>query len=162
MAGVQTPRVAADRPRLRRIALIAAALALACSGAASAPAAAHAAVDPLRAVQWALDAIHLDQAIAPAATAAAAGGGGAIVAVIDSGVDADHPELRGRVIAGPDLVDGDDRPDDLHGHGTHIAGIITAASDNGIGGARHLSVRCRAAAASGSPQEAWAHRIMLR
>lgn len=136
---------------MRRIALIAAAFAIA--GASAPPA--SAAVDPLRPVQWALDAIHLDRAVAPAASAAAAGGG-AIVAVIDSGVDADHPELRGRVIAGPDLVDGDDRPDDLHGHGTHIAGIIAAASNNGIGGAgiaptaRILAIRVLDATNNGS------------
>jgi subtilisin family serine protease len=91
-------------------------------------AAAGAAADPLRGSQWALDAIHLQ----PATGATAAG---ALVAVVDSGVDAAHPDLAGRVVTGPDLVDGDDRPDDPTGHGTHIAGIIAAAAGNGIGGA---------------------------
>jgi subtilisin family serine protease len=95
---------------------------------------ADAALDPLRNVQWALDAIHLgdlgSRTQQPAPT-----GQGVIVAVIDSGVEASHPDLRGRVIQGPDLVDGPGGPDDPNGHGTHMAGIIAAASDNGIGGA---------------------------
>jgi subtilisin family serine protease len=92
---------------------------------------ASAAADPLRSVQWALDAIHLGES-GPAASAT---GAGALVAVIDSGVDATHPDLAGRVVAGPDVVDNDGDPSDPTGHGTHIAGIIAAASGNGIGGA---------------------------
>ncbi|MEA2156800.1 MAG: thermitase [Solirubrobacteraceae bacterium] len=88
---------------------------------------ASAAGDPLRDAQWSLDAIHLAES-APT-------GAGALVAVVDSGVDAAHPELAGRVVAGPDFVDGDADPSDPTGHGTHIAGIIAAASGNGIGGA---------------------------
>ena len=82
-------------------------------------------------MQWALDAIHLGES-GPAASAT---GAGALVAVIDSGVDATHPDLAGRVVAGPDVVDNDGDPSDPTGHGTHIAGIIAAASGNGIGGA---------------------------
>lgn len=90
---------------------------------------ASAATDPLRSAQWALDAIHLD-ATSPAAT-----GAGALVAVIDSGVDAAHPDLAGRVVAGPDVIDNDGDSSDPTGHGTHIAGIIAAAAGNGLGGA---------------------------
>lgn len=49
------------------------------------------------------------------------------VAVIDSGVQSDHPELSGRVTNGMGSGDG-------NGHGTHVAGIIAAAAGNGIGG----------------------------
>ncbi|MEA2155516.1 MAG: thermitase [Solirubrobacteraceae bacterium] len=108
---------------------IVALLALAGPGAAQA----NAAADPLRSVQWALDAIHLGGAD-PAAPSTPAGAG-ALVAVVDSGVDLTHPDLAGRVIAGPDLVDHDSDPSDPSGHGTHIAGLIAAASGNGIGGA---------------------------
>ncbi|MBC6449542.1 S8 family peptidase [Actinokineospora xionganensis] len=44
--------------------------------------------------------------------------------VIDTGVDADHETFEGRVVGGFDAIDGDTAPDDLNGHGTHVAGTI--------------------------------------
>ena len=118
---------------MQRIIVIGAALAvLVLAGPTAAPA--DAAIDPLRSVQWALDAIHLGDLTRPAQPAAPAGDG-VVVAVVDSGVEAAHPDLQGRVTRGPDFIDGDGAPDDANGHGTHIAGIIAAAADNGIGGA---------------------------
>ena len=74
-------------------------------------------------------------------------GQGVVVAVVDTGVQADHPDLTGRVLAGTDFVPtvaptvsdpvGDpntvDGTIDRAGHGTHVAGIL-GASDNTIGG----------------------------
>ncbi len=54
-----------------------------------------------------------------------------IVAVIDSGIDLSHPELKDRVYAGRDFLDNTSMVDDT-GHGTHVAGII-AANINGRG-----------------------------
>jgi subtilisin family serine protease len=62
-------------------------------------------------------------------------GAGAVVAVIDTGVDASHPDLDGRVLPGMDLVDDDADAADGNGHGTLVAGIIAAGATNGIGGA---------------------------
>jgi len=59
-------------------------------------------------------------------------GAGLTVAVADTGVDAGHPELAGRVVPGYDFVDDDPDPGDGHGHGTHVAGTI-AAAENGTG-----------------------------
>ncbi|MCX7793361.1 MAG: S8 family serine peptidase, partial [Thermodesulfovibrionales bacterium] len=56
-----------------------------------------------------------------------------IIAVIDTGVDYTHPELIGKVIKGYDFVNGDPDPMDDHGHGTHVAGIAAAKSNNGLG-----------------------------
>ena len=58
------------------------------------------------------------------------------VAVIDSGVDASHPDLRKRTLAGFDFVNLDEDASDDHGHGTHVAGIVAAQPDNrrGIAG----------------------------
>lgn len=47
-----------------------------------------------------------------------------IVAVIDTGVDTNHPFLRDRLVAGYDVLDKDSDPMDEHFHGTHMAGII--------------------------------------
>ena len=63
-------------------------------------------------------------------------GDGATVAVIDTGVDASHPELAGKIAATADFDSnsGDGPPTtDGVGHGTHVASIACAASGNGIG-----------------------------
>ena len=49
-----------------------------------------------------------------------------IVAVIDTGIDFNHPDLEGKIIGGYDFVDNDDMPEDVNGHGTQVAGIIAA------------------------------------
>jgi len=54
------------------------------------------------------------------------------VAVIDSGVDASHPELAGKILAAESFVGGSARVDTL-GHGTFVSGLIAAGVDNGIG-----------------------------
>jgi type VII secretion-associated serine protease mycosin len=56
-----------------------------------------------------------------------------VIAVIDSGVKLDHPEFAGRLVGGYDFVNHDDQADDDMGHGTHVAGILAAALDNGQG-----------------------------
>jgi thermitase len=58
------------------------------------------------------------------------------IAVIDTGVDNTHPDLDGKVINGHDYVDNDNDPMDLNGHGTHVAGVAAAVTNNqqGIAG----------------------------
>lgn len=56
-----------------------------------------------------------------------------VVAVLDTGVDAAHPDLAGKLVAGYDVLNDDASPSDDSGHGTHNAGVIAAASNNGIG-----------------------------
>lgn len=56
-----------------------------------------------------------------------------IVAVVDTGVDAAHEDLKGVVLAGRNLVQPGQAPYDKHGHGTHCAGVIAALADNGKG-----------------------------
>ena len=57
------------------------------------------------------------------------------VAVIDTGVDYNHPDLAANVNAslGYDFVNSDADAMDDNGHGTHVAGIIGARGDNGLG-----------------------------
>src|ERR687896_1308364 len=91
------------------------------------PGVALAAADPLRGRQWGLDMIESDPAHGVTR------GAGAAVAVIDSGVRANHPDLGGRLLPGRDFVENDDTPQDGDGHGTHVTGIVAANDDNGVG-----------------------------
>ena len=89
------------------------------------------AMDPTtgRAFDWAYDAVDAAEALA------LAGGGSPVrVAIIDSGIDASHPDLAGRVGPPEDIASGEADPPDLVGHGTFIAGLISAVDGNGIGG----------------------------
>jgi subtilisin family serine protease len=83
--------------------------------------------DPLVARQWYLTQSRFYQ---PWVTLPALEG--VPVAVIDSGVDAAHPELAGKILGAKSFVAGSARTDAL-GHGTFVAGIIAAGVDNGIG-----------------------------
>jgi len=79
-----------------------------------------------------------------------------VVAVIDTGVDYTHPDLQGNMwvnsaetasggdsdgngyaddMYGADVITGSGNPQDDHGHGTHVAGIIAAMANNSEGGA---------------------------
>ncbi|HWI61547.1 MAG TPA: S8 family serine peptidase, partial [Symbiobacteriaceae bacterium] len=57
------------------------------------------------------------------------------VAVLDTGVDATHEDLAGRVTAGYDVLTESSGPEltDANGHGTAVAGVIAAATNNGVG-----------------------------
>ena len=57
-----------------------------------------------------------------------------VVAVLDTGIDRSHPDLQGSFVEGSDAVNEDADPNDDHGHGTLVAGVIAARSNNGIGG----------------------------
>ncbi|RED64230.1 S8 family peptidase [Cohnella phaseoli] len=56
-----------------------------------------------------------------------------VVAVLDTGVQADHPDLKGRIVKGVNIVDPSADPNDDVGHGTHVAGIIAAEVNNNEG-----------------------------
>ena len=58
-------------------------------------------------------------------------GSGVVVAVLDTGIRADHPNLMGKVVASISFVPED--PDDYNGHGTFVAGIIASS---GVAGSR--------------------------
>jgi subtilisin family serine protease len=59
-------------------------------------------------------------------------GSGVTVAIIDSGIDLEHPDLVSSIIAGKNFVEPDMPPFDSLEHGTHAAGIL-AANDNNFG-----------------------------
>ncbi len=85
--------------------------------------------DPRYLEQWALEAIG-----APDAWAAMPADAPAVtIAVIDSGICADHPDLQGRIVDGWDFLENDGFPQDDFGHGCAVAGVIAANMNDGIG-----------------------------
>jgi thermitase len=70
---------------------------------------------------------------APAAWDLSTGSSSAVVAVIDSGIASGHPDLAGRLVAGYNVLDGTSNTDDTYGHGTEVAGVIAAATNNATG-----------------------------
>jgi serine protease len=100
--------------------------------------------DPDFRLQWNLyDAfgINMPEAWELAALRGAPGGRGAVVAVLDSGVAYQRykrfrraPDLRRTTfVRGYDFIDNDRHPNDEFGHGTHVAGTIAQATNNGLG-----------------------------
>ena len=77
--------------------------------------------------QWALAKIQ-----APEAWQVISGSQDVLIAILDTGIDQSHEDLEGKVVAEVNFTDSP-TADDIHGHGTHIAGIIAANSNNGIG-----------------------------
>jgi subtilisin family serine protease len=89
-------------------------------------------------------------------------GAGILVAIVDTGIDLDHPEFAGRIASGGTCFGGSSacpglaaQGDDNQGHGTHVAGIVASAA-NGVGntgvapGALLLPVKVLDASGSGS------------
>ncbi|WP_336248638.1 S8 family peptidase [Stomatohabitans albus] len=82
--------------------------------------------DPDRMSQWGLSKLEIESAWSHSK------GEGVKVAVIDTGIDKNHPDFEGRVIRG--YTAPGQREGDYNGHGTHVAGIIGAGDNNQIAG----------------------------
>ena len=116
------------------------------------------ATDQYRYLQWPLDRLKAEQVWT--APGLPAGTAMPVVADIDSGVQGDHPDLAGRTTAGWDFVTGvataAGAAVDGNGHGTHVAGILGAGVQDGVGvsglvpRARIMPVRVLDDAASGN------------
>ncbi|HLU46074.1 MAG TPA: S8 family serine peptidase [Natronosporangium sp.] len=82
--------------------------------------------------------IQLDESVpqvgAPLAWAKDLDGTGVTVAVLDTGIDANHPDVAGKIIDAVDFTDSPSGVVDGHGHGTHVAATIagTGAASNGL------------------------------
>ncbi len=86
------------------------------------------AADPFRPSQWQLDSVRADTV-----AAADRDGQARIVAVLDTGVAANHPDLAGLVLPGANVTgSGAAATTDPIGHGTFVAGMVTAGSNNGV------------------------------
>src|SRR5207248_11041506 len=85
--------------------------------------------DPRYADQWSLPQIGWDNVFGTVNP-----GSSATVAVLDTGVDASQPDLQSVVVPGANIVAGSgDGTSDPNGHGTEMAGIVAAATDNNTG-----------------------------
>jgi hypothetical protein len=76
-------------------------------------------------LQWGLRQIGL-----PRVWDSSRGAPGLIVAVLDTGVDATQPDLAGALLQGINVLDGSHDTHDVDGHGTSVAGIVAARTDN--------------------------------
>jgi Subtilase family len=83
--------------------------------------------DPYRSLQYGADALRLSEAHHLAT------GRGVTVAVVDTGVDLEHPDLEGRVVVARDFVSAQRYRPGPNLHGTGVAGIIAASAGNGLG-----------------------------
>ena len=98
---------------------------------------AQAADDPLFSKQWNMTQIHAINAQSVST------GSGVKIGIVDSGVNRNHDDLAGRVAASATCVgtsgsasqcqSGSQYGDDIDGHGTHVAGIMSALTGNGEG-----------------------------
>ncbi len=78
---------------------------------------------------WAYDTVRAGEAIA-----AVGGGSSRLVAVVDTGLDVNHPEFAGQIKRTVDTSSGRSDVTDFVGHGTFVTGLIAALNDNGLGG----------------------------
>ena len=84
--------------------------------------------DPRRPQQWELDLLRAETA------RAADDAAGEVIAVVDTGVDGEHPDLAGALVGGYSVFGPPaDAATDQQGHGTSVAGIAAAATGNGVG-----------------------------
>ncbi|NLW47865.1 MAG: S8 family serine peptidase [Firmicutes bacterium] len=86
--------------------------------------------DPYYTQQWGPQDIHADLAwdkVNPAQR------GNVTIAVLDTGINASHEDLQASIVPGYNFINNDNNPVDGHGHGTHVAGIAAAITNNGKG-----------------------------
>lgn len=97
--------------------------------------------DPKGADQWHAPKVNAEQAWQVSK------GEGVVVAVVDTGIDLNHPDLKAQLVPGYNSLEENSNPRDDNGHGTHVAGIVAAIAGNGVGvagvapGAKIMPVR---------------------
>ncbi|MEW6103467.1 MAG: S8 family serine peptidase [bacterium] len=99
--------------------------------------------DPKFNDQWALPKIS-----APDAWDIEKGTTSVIIAILDTGIDYNHPDLSGKIIGSQSFVPDEKDPMDGNGHGSHVSGIAGAETNNGTGTAglawncKILAIKC--------------------
>ena len=105
---------------------------------------------------WAYDTVRAGEAIA-----AVRGGSSRTVAVLDTGVDVNHPDLAGKVARSFDTSSGSSDVTDFVGHGTFVTGLIAAVDGNGKGG-KGVAGTTRVIAIRGSTSGTFALSDLIR
>ncbi|GAF77256.1 unnamed protein product, partial [marine sediment metagenome] len=82
--------------------------------------------DPWFGSQWGMVKVQ-----APQAWEVTTGSTSINIAILDTGVDLDHPDLANKIVSSISFSTA--TADDVHGHGTHVAGIAAAMTNNGVG-----------------------------
>ncbi|MBC7544353.1 MAG: S8 family serine peptidase [Candidatus Sericytochromatia bacterium] len=117
--------------------------------------------DPRAPEQWALSKIQ-----APAAWTLTQGSPETVIAIVDTGIDLDHPDLRAKLVGGTNIPAPQQTPKDDFGHGTHVAGIAAAVVGNGVGvagvapAARLMPVKVNVPGSGGLEESAVADGIL--
>ncbi|MBN2187429.1 MAG: peptidase S8, partial [Dehalococcoidia bacterium] len=84
--------------------------------------------DPYFDNQWGMTKVQ-----APQAWSITEGSADIHIAILDTGIDMEHPDLAGKIVDNINFSDSTTPDANGHNHGTHVAGIAAAATDNGIG-----------------------------
>jgi thermitase len=84
--------------------------------------------DPYYSAQW-----HLTRIEAPNAWDISLGDNRVTIAILDSGVDPNHPDLAARLLTGYNFYDSNYNTSDIYGHGTKVAGVAAAITNNTVG-----------------------------
>ena len=84
--------------------------------------------DPFYSNEW-----HLTKINGPDAWSNTTGDSGLTVAIIDTGVDPNHPDLAAKLVPGWNFYNNNSDSSDVYGHGTKVAGTVAAMSNNGTG-----------------------------
>lgn len=84
--------------------------------------------DAFWSLQWNMSLVN-----APAAWDIITGTRTITIAILDTGIDLDHPDLVSKLVPGSNIINYGVPPDDDHGHGTHVAAVAGAATNNWMG-----------------------------
>jgi thermitase len=93
--------------------------------------------DPNFPNQW-----HLARIGGPTAWDSITGSSSVTIAILDTGVDATHPDLGAKMVPGWNMWDNNSNTSDVYGHGTAVAGTTAAAADN-LDGVASVAWNCR-------------------
>ena len=88
--------------------------------------------DPSLSLEWGMFKVQAANSTGPSAWDITTGSASVKTAILDTGIDQDHPDLAPKVVANQNFTSSS-TVDDLYGHGTHVGGIAAAITNNSTG-----------------------------